>query len=70
MKEFNSYYRMFLLGDKMRKINGKQNEFEFVKYINNKKICELNLLTIELIENLFDNFDYDDRAYAWLNDKP
>lgn len=61
---------MFLLGDKMRKINGKQNEFEFVKYINNKKISELNLLMIELIENLFDDFDYDDRAYAWLNDKP
>ena len=54
----------------MKKINGKQNEIEFVKYINNKKICELNLLMIELIENLFDDFDYDDRVYAWLNDKP
>lgn len=59
-----------LLGDDMKKINGKQNEIEFVKYINGKKVSELNLLIVDLIKNLFDDFDYDDRVYAWLNDKP
>lgn len=54
----------------MEKIEGKQNEKEFVRYINNKKICELNILFIELLEKLFGKIDYNSVVYSWLNDKP
>lgn len=54
----------------MKNISGKQNEIDFVKHINNKKIYELNPLIIELIEDLFSNFNYDDIVYSWLNSEP
>lgn len=37
----------------MNTINGIDNEFEFVKYLNNKKIYELNPIFRELIEELY-----------------
>lgn len=43
----------------MKKINGKQNELEFVRYLNNKKVCDLNILMLEVIEILFEHFNQD-----------
>ncbi len=54
----------------MKKINGKQNEIDFVKYINNKKVGELNLLVVDMIEELFNDVNSNDIAYSWLNEKP
>ena len=38
---------------KMNSINGFDNEFDFVKYLNNKKIKELNPVFRELVDKLF-----------------
>lgn len=54
----------------MKKLNGKQNELEFVKYLNNRKICDLNILMLEVIENLFKNFNNDTVIRSWLNPNP
>lgn len=37
----------------MSNINGKNNEFEFVKYLNGKKISQLNPIFKDLIDELF-----------------
>lgn len=58
---------IILLGDRMKKINVKENEIMFVKYINSKKICELNSLVVEVIEKLFGSINYNDIVYSWLN---
>lgn len=61
---------ILIIGDIMKEISGKQNELEFVKYLNNKKISDLNILMLELLETLFKNVDYDSVVRAWLNPNP
>ena len=39
----------------MSKITGKNNEYEFVKYLNGKRISELNPMFRDLIDELFPN---------------
>ena len=49
------------------KITGYQNEFEFVKYLNNKMVKELNPLFSDLIEELFPNVQANDVIKCWRN---
>lgn len=37
----------------MSEISGRNNEYEFVKYLNNKKIRELNPMFRDMIDELF-----------------
>lgn len=48
-------------------INGYQNEFEFVKSLNRKKINELNPMFKELIDYLFPGYAEDEEITAWKN---
>ena len=48
-------------------ISGKNNEFEFVKYLNNKKISELNPLFRDLIDELFPLEKEDSVIKSWKN---
>ncbi len=45
-------------------INGKENEYEFIKYLNLKKVKELNPLFLELIETIFTNMKEEDYIYC------
>lgn len=51
-------------------ITGFQNEYEFVKYLNGKKVEELNPLFYELIVNLFGEVDGNCVITSWLNQYP
>lgn len=51
----------------MSSINGYANEYEFVKYLNNKKVCELNPMFRELIDTLFYNIDENSIIKCWRN---
>lgn len=54
----------------MTNINGYDNEFNFVKYLNRKKIRELNPVFKELIEKLYNNLDDESIILAWRNHLP
>ena len=51
-------------------MTGKDNEYEFVKNLNNKKIKELNPLLNSLLESLFPNESDDSIVNCWLNHYP
>ena len=51
----------------MSNINGIDNEYEFVKYLNGKRVKELNLLFRELIEELFHPKEEDATIKSWRN---
>lgn len=51
----------------MNNINGFDNEYEFVKYLNGKRVIELNPIFKELIEKLFPNVDDYDLIKSWRN---
>ena len=47
--------------------NGFQNEFDFVKSFNNKRVCELNPIQQELVHSIFNNISDDDLIKSWKN---
>ena len=51
----------------MSKITGKNNEFEFVKYLNGKRISELNPMFRDLIDELFPNQQPNSIIKSWKN---
>ena len=51
----------------MSEINGLDNEYEFVKYLNKKKICELNPMFYVLIKSLFPLEDESSAISCWRN---
>jgi len=51
----------------MNSINGSENELEFVKYFNNRKISELNPMCRQFIENLFYITDENLVIKCWKN---
>ncbi len=51
-------------------MNGKDNEYEFVKNLNNKKIKNLNPLLNSLLKHLFPNESEDAIIKCWLNHYP
>lgn len=54
----------------MTEINGYNNEFEFVKYLNRRKVGELNPMFRQLIDKLYNNLDDDNVILAWRNHLP
>ena len=48
-------------------INGYANEFEFVKYLNGKRINELNPMFYDLIITLFPGYDENSIIKSWRN---
>lgn len=48
-------------------IDGKENELEFVKYLNKKTISQLNPLFRELIDKLFPNEKENEMIKSWKN---
>ena len=51
----------------MSEILGKNNEYEFVKYLNGKRISELNPMFRELIDELFPNQQQNSIIKSWKN---
>lgn len=51
----------------MSDISGFDNEYEFVKYLNHKKVCELNPLFRNLIDSLFPNVKENFIIRSWRN---
>jgi len=51
----------------MTNISGKDNEYEFVKYLNNKQISQLNPMFRDLIDTLFYCKNEDSIIKCWLN---
>ena len=51
----------------MSEINGYDNEFEFVKYFNGKKINELNPISYDLIKTLFPLENENSIIKCWRN---
>lgn len=51
----------------MEGINGVDNEFEFVKYLNGKKVKDLNPMVKELIDYLFPNVNENSIIKSWRN---
>lgn len=51
----------------MSKISGFDNEYEFVIYLNNKRICELNPMFRDLIDELFPFEDGNSVIKSWRN---
>lgn len=54
----------------MEEINGFENEFEFVKYLNGKKVGELNPMFRNLIDDLFYDISEDEIIKCWKNHYP
>lgn len=50
-----------------REISGYDNEYEFVKYLNGKKVGEIHPLLREVIDNLYPNCDEKYEIKAWRN---
>lgn len=51
--------------------SGVQNEYDFIKKINGKKIKQLNILFQMFIYDLYGKIDnYNSTVYAWKNPKP
>lgn len=51
----------------MSNISGSDNEFEFVKYLNGKKISELNPMFRDLIDELYPLVQEDSIIKSWRN---
>ena len=51
----------------MNNINGFDNEYEFVKYLNGKRVIELNPIFKELIERIFPDIDDYALIKSWRN---
>ena len=51
----------------MSNISGFDNEYEFVKYLNNKKVCELNPMFRNLIDGLFPDVNEKYIIKSWRN---
>lgn len=51
----------------MTNITGKNNEYEFIKYLNGKKISELNPMFRGLIDKLFPNESHSSIIKSWKN---
>ena len=51
----------------MSEINGYDNEFEFVKYFNGKKINELNPISYDLMKTLFPLENENSIIKCWRN---
>ena len=51
----------------MSEINGLDNEYEFVKYLNKKKISELNPMFYDLIKSLFPEENESSTISCWRN---
>ena len=51
----------------MSKINGFDNEFEFVKYLNGKMVGELDIVFMEIINTLFYDINNDSVIKCWRN---
>ena len=51
----------------MTNISGKDNEYEFVKYLNGKKISELNPMFRGFIDKLFPNETKNSTIKCWKN---
>lgn len=51
----------------MSEISGYDNEFEFVKYLNGRKVRDLNPMFRELIERLYDNLNDGYIISSWRN---
>ena len=49
---------------------GEKNEINFVNYLNNKKVCELNPMFLELITDLFGNVNENDTIICIKNKYP
>lgn len=54
----------------MNNINGYDNEYEFVKYFNHKKINELNPLAKDFIVQLYGELNQNFEIKAWRNHLP
>lgn len=54
----------------MSQISGRANEYEFVKYLNNKTVGELNPMFREMIDVLFKNPKKTYIIKSWLNKLP
>lgn len=54
----------------MSNINGYDNEYEFVKYLNGKKIKELDIRTQEIIYSIFYGINKNDTIKCWRNHLP
>lgn len=51
----------------MSEISGIDNELEFVKYLNGKRVSDLNSMFRDLIEDLFSNMNEDLMIKCWSN---
>ena len=51
----------------MTNISGTDNEYEFIKYLNNKKISELNPMFKNLINTLFPSENNKSNIKCWKN---
>lgn len=51
-------------------ITGIENEFEFVEYLNKRKVGQLHPIFLDLFQTLFPKFSYQDTIYAWKNPAP
>lgn len=48
-------------------MNGYLTEQYIVNYLNGKKVKNLNIMYLEMIENLFENINQEDRIISWKN---
>ena len=48
-------------------INGYDNEFNFIKYLNGKRISELNPMFYDFIIAIFSNVNENDKILCWKN---
>ena len=48
-------------------INGFDNEYEFVKYLNGKRVCDLDFSFKEIVYSMFYNIGNDDIIKCWRN---
>lgn len=48
-------------------MNGYLIEQFIVNYLNSKRVKDLNIMYLELIESLFENINQEDKIIAWIN---
>ena len=48
-------------------MKGYINEIYIVNYLNGRKVKDLNILYLEMIETLFKNISSEDRIKSWKN---
>lgn len=51
----------------MSSINGYDNEYQFVKYFNNKTLQELDPLSYDLFKKIYPDMDLNDEIKCWRN---